>query len=209
MNSAPAIQFDAATHTYRVDGVEVPSVTQVLEAVGLIDYSHIPWANRQMALERGRAVHEAIALDLEGDLDEDSAEEAGILGYLEAARAARAALGILAPLAHEERVYHRQLGYAGTLDLRADGLLLDWKTNQAEFWVRFQLAAYAAALTSTLMRAGSAHWTAGVVRRVCVELHEDGNFRILEIPSAYWKEDFQTFVAALRVWQEKTNRREL
>ncbi|GIU74786.1 MAG: hypothetical protein KatS3mg004_1873 [Bryobacteraceae bacterium] len=203
------IQFDAAAHSYTIDGRQVPSVTQVLEAVGLINYSHIPWGTRQMALDRGRAVHEAIALDLEGDLDDESADEAGILGYVEAARSARAALGILVPIAHEERVYHRQLDYAGTLDLRVDGLILDWKTNQAEYWVRFQLAAYAAALSSMCLRSGQTHWSAGIVRRICVELHEDGTYRLMEIPAVDWKDDFQTFVAALRVWRERTHRRDI
>lgn len=113
------LTFAAETHEYRVNGRLVPSVTQILEAVGLIDYSHIPWPTRQMALERGRAVHEAIALDLAGDLDEESADEIGILGYIQAARAALTALGILMPTAVEERVYHPQASLRSTSVRRA------------------------------------------------------------------------------------------
>jgi hypothetical protein len=178
----------------------------VLESVGLIDYSYIPWPTREMALERGRAVHEAIALDLEGDLDEESADEAGILGYVQAARIARAALGILVPAAWEERVFHTGFRYAGTLDLRAGNIIVDWKTNQAEYWVRFQLAAYAAAIAQT---DGRTHWGAGLVRRVCFELHDDGSYRLFEFPAAEMFDDLQTFLAALRIWREKTERKEL
>ena len=61
--------FDERTHTYSLDGNVLINVTDVLEAAGLIDYSWIPPATRQMALDRGRAVHQATAFDDEGDLD--------------------------------------------------------------------------------------------------------------------------------------------
>lgn len=200
------LTFDAATHTYQLDGQEIPSVTQVLESVGLIDYSHIPWSTREMALERGRAVHEAIELDLEGDLDEESADEAGVLGYVQAARNARAALGILLPDAWEQRVYHERWQYAGTLDLRAGSILLDWKTNQAEYWVRYQLAAYAACIAQV---DGRTHWGAALVRRVCIELHPDSTYCLYEFGAESLFDDLQTFLAALRVHREKTNLRSL
>ena len=196
------LSFDPAVHEYRANGRLVPSVTQILEAVGLIDYSYLPWPTRQMALDRGRAVHEAIALDLAGDLDEESADEIGILGCVRAARAARAALGIVTPDAVEERVYHPTLDYAGTLDLRAGNIVIDWKTNHAEYWVRFQLAAYAACLAAS--KGSATHWDGALVRRICVELHEDATYRILEIPTDSWLDDWETFVAALRIWKERT-----
>jgi hypothetical protein len=202
------LSFTPETHEYRINGRLVPSVTQILEAVGLIDYSHIPWPTRQMALERGRAVHEAIALDLAGDLDEESADEIGILGYVLAARDARGALGVLVPQAVEERVYHPKLDYAGTLDLRSGNILVDWKTNHAEYWVRFQLAAYAACLASA-GKESAIHWGGALVRRICVELHEDGTYRLLEMPVESWLEDFETFRAALRIWRERTSPRNI
>lgn len=201
-----ALTFDPATHSYQIDGIEVPSVTQVLESVGLIDYSYIPWATRQMALERGRAVHDAIALDLEGDLDEESADEAGVLPYIQAARTARAAFGVLVPDAWEQRVYHPRWLYAGTLDLRCGDLLVDWKTNQAGYWVRYQLAAYAACIAQV---DGRTHWGAAMIRRVCVELHGDGTFTLFEFGGESLFDDLQTFLAALRIHREKTTHRSL
>lgn len=199
VQGGPALEFDAEAHRYMIGGVELPGVTQVLELVGLIDYSHIPWPTRQIALERGRAAHEAIALDLEADLDEGSAERAGVLGYIHAARAARQTLGIKRPDAWEHRAYHPKFLYAGTIDLIYADLIVDWKTDHAEYWVRFQLAAYAALVSTTPAR----------IRRICVELHEDGRFRVLELARSSQHDDFQTFLAALRVHQEKTHRREL
>lgn len=198
---APSAQlkFDRVGHRYALGSVELPSVTQVLGSVGLIDYSHVPWSTRQTTLERGRAVHEAIALDLEGDLDEESAAAAGVFGYVRAARKARADLGILAPDAWEHQAYHERLRYAGTIDLIAGDVVLDWKTDHAEYWVRFQLAAYAALVSAAPAK----------LRRICVELHENGSFRLLELARSSQHQDFQTFLAALRVYQEKTHRREL
>lgn len=49
----PPVEFDDATHTYRVAGVVWPSVTQVLRTVGLIRADwYTDWAR-----ERGTAVH--------------------------------------------------------------------------------------------------------------------------------------------------------
>lgn len=204
--TATDLRFEPSLHRYTMDGVEIPSVTQVLESVGLIDYSHIPPLTRQMALERGRAVHEAIALDLDGDLDEESADEAGVLGYVEAARAARAAIGVLVADGWEQRVYHERWRYAGTLDLRAGNVLVDWKTNQAEYWVRFQLAAYAACIAQVDART---HWGAGLIKRVCAELHDDRTFTLFEFGSETIFDDLQTFLAALRIHREKTEHRSL
>jgi len=209
--TALTLEFDATTHEYRIAGRRVPSVTEVLENVGLIDYSYIPWPTRQMALERGRLVHEAISLHFADELDEDAAEESGILPYVRAAQSALRVLSIRPPLSYEQRVYHPELDYAGTLDLLANaqhgsaGMIVDWKTTQAEYWVRFQLAAYAAALTASDKANGRSrgHWGGALIRRICVELHPDATFRIFEVPAADWHRDFQAFCAALTIWREK------
>lgn len=194
------LQFDAATHRYTLAGRDLPSVTQVLASVGIIDYSHLPPDVRSMALERGRAVHEAIALDLEGDLDEESISE--IAGYVQAARSARRELGVdVAIDGWEIRRYHGTFLYAGTIDLLAGDVVVDWKTNQAEYWVRFQLAAYAALVCGPLPPRR--------IERVCVELHDDGTYSHFRFPGLEWDQDFETFLAALRVHEEKTNRRPL
>lgn len=187
------LTFDADTHTYRLDGRVLPSVTQVLERTGLVDYSFLPPATRDMALARGRAVHEAIALDLEGDLDESSLEgqDGSIAGYIEAARSARRDLGIIGqPELFEHRAHHPAYLYAGTCDLIHGDLLIDWKTNKAEWWVRLQTAAYAAL-----------HPEPGRFRRIAVELHNDGTYRLLTFAASNYRRDFADFAAALRVLQ--------
>ena len=65
-------QFDESTHTYTVDGVRIPSVTQILETVGLVDYKDIPRDVFAYAAERSVAVHSAAEFFDQHDLDIDS-----------------------------------------------------------------------------------------------------------------------------------------
>lgn len=182
------LTFDEAAHAYFLDGHRLPSVTQVLERTGIVDYSFIPPATREMALERGSAVHAAIALDLENDLDEASVEP--IMGYVQAARNARRDLGIAKPDLFEQRGYHPQYRYAGTVDLIAGDLLLDWKTNSAEWWVRLQTAAYAAMQPEP-----------GRFKRMAVELHDDGSYRLETFKVSDYQRDFNDYLCCLRVVQ--------
>ena len=62
------LRFTAKGHSYRYRGRVVPSVTQVLEAMGLSTIHLIPDKHRVFALERGRLVHLACELYDQGRL---------------------------------------------------------------------------------------------------------------------------------------------
>jgi len=64
-----ALTFEPLTHTYRLNGTILPSVTQILQRAGLIDFSSVPGAILQAAKDRGSAVHQALHYYNEGDLD--------------------------------------------------------------------------------------------------------------------------------------------
>jgi hypothetical protein len=202
-SAGPQLDFDAATHTYRAGGVVIPSVTQVLEDVGIIDYSYIPWPTRQMALARGSAVHLATQFYDEGDLDEGTLT-VELAGFLEAWKRFLDETGFVIE-ANEHRGYVERYGYAGTLDrvgrfermvglrLKIDGpVLLDIKTNDAPWWVAIQTAAYAAFFPDP-----------GSYRRIAVELHGDGTCGVIEFPCADWQRDYNLFLCALSVYQAK------
>lgn len=138
------LTFDSAKHEYRFKGVIVPSVTQILKAVGLSDYSHIPADILQRTAERGHVVHEIIELYEMGTLDESSIDPA-LRGYFESyLRAKDAGLLPQRPSAIEKMVYSEQYRYAGMLDqMYGDDWINDLKTvrkPQAE--VELQLSAY-------------------------------------------------------------------
>jgi hypothetical protein len=193
-----SLTFDHEIHEYRWNGEPAPSVTQILESAGLIDYSYIPEGTRAMALERGSAVHAACHYDDEGDLIEDGLD--ALMPYVNAWRKFRADT-CFAPDLIEHRAYHEQYGYAGTLDRRGTSpkwklpVMVDLKNNDSPRWAGFQLAAYAAFFPSPR-----------TYMRLAVELHKDGTYRVDEYFPQNWSADFSVFLAALTVMRAKEMR---
>lgn len=144
--ATPGLTFDEATHTYRLDGQALPSVTQVLAANGLGgDFSHVSPAVLEHARQRGTAVHAAAHYLDEGDLDEATVDPE-IRPYLEAWQAFKVARRVEL-LALEQRVACPLYRFAGTIDrvARVPGIrgevLIDLKTNTPH-GAAYQLAGY-------------------------------------------------------------------
>ena len=191
-----APQFLPETHTYKVSDRIVPSVTQILEDVGIVDYSRLPGSTREMALRRGSAVHAACHYDDEGDLDETQLAPE-ILPYLQAWRKFRASVGWewdrIEFRSYQERYdYCGQLDRAATIPGKSTQVLLDIKTGVAQYWTRYQVAAYAAFFENPR-----------AYLRMAVELHKDETFKVHEYPGRDWAADFAVFSAALVVYREK------
>ena len=148
--------FNAERHEYTLDGKVLPSVTTVLQDVGIIDYSRIPRETRESALHRGRCVHVATQYDDERyfgicrqPLDEASIDPEH-MPYVQTWRRFRREKKFRADLI-EHRAWHPQYRYAGTLDRTgffedhpAFRVCLDIKSGTAEPWVQIQTASYAA-----------------------------------------------------------------
>ena len=74
--------FDEATHSYTLGGLRFTSVTQALGLVGIADFS-APWFD-EVVKAKGSALHEAIRLDVNGQLDEasiDAETQGGVEGW--------------------------------------------------------------------------------------------------------------------------------
>ena len=136
------IQFDEKTHTYTLDGVEIPSVTHICRFLAYDYKSDRPWLAAEAA-RRGTAIHEACALIDYGEEPEETPE---ISGYL---KAYRRFLSDYQP--DWELIEHPmgdiELGYAGTLDrygvIGDRPCILDIKTGQIHpASVQAQLTAY-------------------------------------------------------------------
>ena len=189
------LAFDERAHRYTLDGVQLPSVTTVLQHAGLVDYGFLNAEDRARCLERGRAVHVATEQDDAGELAEASVPPE-IRGYLEAWRAFRWDYEFL-PRLIEHRVCHRQYRYAGTLDRVGrvrDGteVILDIKTGAAPDCVRLQLAAYNACLPHPRTR----------LRR-CVELHPEGIYRVIGFETSDYTRDLNEFLRALKTFRNR------
>lgn len=189
---APQLEFEASTHTYRVDGVIVPGVTSVLKTAGIIDYSMIPQDVLRTAAARGTAVHLALQFLDEGTLDRDSISE-DLVGYISAYERFCADSGFTCAQI-EQRVYHPGCQYAGTLDrtgVIGGGLaVLDFKTGLVLPGHALQLAAYTYALPMPRR-----------FRRLALKLNGDGTYRVHEFPPFEFQRDVDLFLSALACHQ--------
>lgn len=183
------LAFDKLTHTYTVDGRIIPSVTQVLKEVGIVDYSFIPQDVLVEAARRGTLAHLACQYLDDGQLDRASLDQE-IAGYVESYERWKEAAGFKVAFS-EQRLFNRQWRYAGTLDrtgfLGDSRVCLDFKTGVILPGHAMQLAAYTACLPDPL------RW-----RRIALKLHQDGSMATpTEYPIHEFSQDFAVFTAAL------------
>lgn len=185
------IAFDEATHTYLVDGKEVPSVTEILTPLHR-SYGTINQSVLEYAANRGRAVHEALEMyDLGGELEVVPETAPYIQAYLDWCDVYRPRwIGV------EQIVYNESNGYIGTLD-RIGSLngtefaVVDIKTSQptkeALVSVCCQTAAYAMAYAE--QRGESPRFAEGI-KRYGLFLKADGTFRFLDCEEYEYKYGF-------------------
>ena len=167
-----------------------------MQSAGIIDYGWLPPDDRERLMARGRAVHSATHFDDEGDLDETTLSM-DVGGYLEGWRKFRRDAQFVPELI-EYAGYISKLGFAGRLDRTGaiqgrGGILADIKTGESLWWVAVQLAAYASFFDHP-----------GAFRRLSVELHADGTYRLQEFRCADYRRDMNIFTAALVVHGAKT-----
>lgn len=138
------LTFDETTHKYFLDGVEIPSVTQVLKHAGIIDERFY----KEGGANRGAAVHLATQFLDEGDLDLGSLD-IEIVPYVEA-YAKFLQESEFTPLKIEAKGFcNIKSEYAGTLDRYGyfknkpnQTVVIDIKTGTIPKWAGLQLAAY-------------------------------------------------------------------
>jgi hypothetical protein len=119
------LHFEATTHTYKLlpRGIELPSVSRLIQP--LVDFSSVPKATLEYAIERGHAVHKACELFDLGTLDPDSVDPA-IAEYV---RAWALFMYDWKPefTEIEQPGYHKTMLYAGTPDRWAT-----WKDRRGQ-----------------------------------------------------------------------------
>ena len=187
-------------HRYVLNGVDVPSVTEVLSI--FTDFGRIP----KDVLERkrliGRACHKCIELDAAGELDPDTVDPQ-VMPYFESWLLFKATKP-LRVFAAEQIVYSKKHRYAGRLDLIvlfADdkSWLLDLKcVDRMMPETALQTAAYAEAYTESTGIA--------VSHRAGVQLKPDGSqAEFFPYNLIGNKHDFNIFLNALNIQRWKRN----
>jgi len=177
------LQFDADTHTYVDDGVEIPSVTQILERVGLVNTYFMN--QYPEARQRGTDVHEATALIDRGALELGDFD-GWMAGWIDSWSLFKIDNAIDDFSHVESRFGSAELGYAGTVDRVAmiddKPVIIDLKTGKPARTHKLQLAAYAIGLG--LMSKDT--------RRMCVHLTDDGEYKVKEYTDP---EDYDDWIA--------------
>ena len=187
----PGVEFEEEGHAYTVGGVRVISVTEALEAAGLVDTKWFTDFGRR----RGSAVHKASQYLIEGSLDLNSIDPK-IQGYLNAYQAFASDTGFK-PLETERRVWSPTRRFAGTLDLLGNldnrFAILDTKTGKLMAVTGIQLTGYADAYQEETQLI--------VSKLIGLKLNIDGTYKMRQ-----YIVDFSTWRAVLQVaWWKREN----
>lgn len=195
-----SLTFDPVLHEYRIDNQQIPSVSQVLRAAGLVDYSHVPKDGRlERAADKGTKVHRACELWDNGDLYQPTLSKE-LAPYVCAWRYFRQTHNFTI-LANEKQYWSELHGlrFGMTLDrlvlfdTDTRPTVIDIKTSrEIEAWHAVQVAGYACGLEQV----GTPAKRLALYRRMIVQLRDDASYRLGECDNF---EDGEIFEAALRI----------
>ncbi len=201
------ITFIEESHEYiDAGGVRWPSVTEILERVGLVDFSSIPKPIRLAALSHGRRVHRAAHFLTEGTLDWSSVAEEE-KGYVEACAGFLTASEF--EIAGQERlIWHPRYRYAGTTDAfgwwHGGHAIADWCTGDLVDSAKdLQTSGYAEALRVRPPVEWLDFTTVSPIARVGVHLKKNGKFSTAPFADP---QDWPKFLAATSIVHEQLRR---
>jgi hypothetical protein len=184
------LTFNADNHEYRLHGVRLPSVTQIIADAGLYgDTAYFTDYSR----DRGSFIHEAIEYHLSGELDEETLDPV-IVPYLDAWKKFQAEANYVSDSC-EERLASDVYHFAGTIDhighLGGHFSIIDVKTSVvASAAEQIQTAAY-----ELLLSARGA-------RRFSLHLANNGRYKLIEHTDRI---DGKIFLSCLAVYYFKQN----
>lgn len=159
--------FDEKIHSFAINGVGIPSVTQIISEIVGTSWKAEPWY-----LERGRAIHkcaEFIIKSKEFKFDER------LTGYI---TALKSFFKIVKPelIGCEQVVYSEIYRFAGILDLgcKIGGVktIIDWKHSIDKNRIPLQLGGYSVALKEMTKEEFN--------QGVGVQIKEDGTFQMTD-----------------------------
>jgi hypothetical protein len=221
MTGATLLTFEPELHVYRLpDGRRVPSVTQIIEAVGVsVNFDTLSTMSSQLAstIEFKRNLGVSVHADAHSFDDDDldwSTVDPRVEPYVQAWATFRENAQLI-PTTRERRVYHPRHDYAGTLDGIFEGtgghwegkrILIDLKVGDpADAGAHLQTAAYEAAyLAEHATERIDARWAVQLCPERAVPYRVIPYYPSADRPEA-WR-DFQKFLACLTVYHEQPGR---
>lgn len=187
------LTFDKPTHTYRWQGVVVPSVTQVLESACRFEF--VTPEDLEAAQRRGTYVHEMTELSDTDALDDDAERDGP---HWKRLLAWRKFVADYEPnwAAIETLGFSKLYRYAGTVDrlgvlerMGDDKWVIDIKTSAS---VGKSWGPQTAAYRQIAIEERGPAWA--MARRATVRLHDDGSYNFDECKS---RDDWRIFDAML------------
>lgn len=179
----PELEFDEAPHIYRLNGIQIPSVSNIMEPLNKAKYDGISENTLSRAADKGTAVHNSIENWLKfGFVDIPSEFKGYLNGFFDWWNEVKPEM-----VGSELRLYHKIMQYAGTADLlcyiNGELTLIDYKSTYSvnEMTCGVQLEAYAQALASHGIRVG---------RKSILHLMKTGNHKVYDFKAndaARWR----------------------
>ena len=170
------LTFEEGHHIYRLNGVEIPSVSELMKPLKDTCYAGVGAKTLENAANKGTSVHNSIENWIKFGIEDVPAEHRGSFdGFREWWDRYQPEV-----LASEMKIYHKLLQYGGTIDLLCiiDGLvtLVDFKTTYRliEMSCGVQLEAYSQALASHGVTVGKKH---------ILHMKKDGKWDFPEFPA--------------------------
>ena len=188
------LTYNEETHTYTLNGVELPSVTQIITSIGLVDYSMISKDLLDYKADIGRKVHKTIEYHDNNELD-DSELHPLLKNYLEQWKKFKKDFRFHI-VESEIKTFHPVYKYAGTVDKlgRIDDyyVIVDIKSGGASPSHSIQTSAYKEMIEKNMK--------IKVRKRYAVYLTEE-NYTVVE----HKDNDLGVFLAALSIynWKKK------
>lgn len=158
-------------HEYRLDGVKVLSVSEILKYAGLVDYSHIPAKNLERAAHRGTAIHLACE-DLDRGRPDWWSDDPELAPRVKAWADFKQHYGFkFSSDCIEYKFFNETYGYAGTIDrfglVGSRESVVEIKSSTKVYpWTAIQLMAYACGINK------------GFSWRVAVQLLPTGQYKL-------------------------------
>jgi hypothetical protein len=199
MNAIP-FTFDASNHTFLTDSGRRLSVTQILNKVGVCDFSFVKQETRLMSMDRGNSVHWLTQLEDEGGLNYRKVPK-WLRGYRKGWNLWKKRSSF--QISSVETQFVSRFGFAGIIDRTGTfppsvflgpgtSAVIDIKSGAVPDWVALQLTPYA------VWAAGDNPAKAQYVRRIALRLSEDGTYYVREFPCCTFKTDWARFMSYVR-----------
>jgi hypothetical protein len=190
------MNYDSKTHTYYLDGIKIPSVTQVLKVLNPNKYKHVKKDYLLYKADIGTKAHKIIEEYIKGDYDwtnYDSRATNYLTSYKRFTEEYNAK-----PLFSELMLIDRDLKFGGTLDLVMESygqtLLVDIKTCKFSKEHYIQVSAYKY-LFDKYYR---------YVNKCCILYLEYDNYYVKEVDNTDYY--FEVFQSLLNIYNFKKRR---